>query len=545
MSLRRSRPLPFSPQGLSDSLDSTNVFRGAMSSLQNMIPDPTTKNLWQCRPAAIQLSAFADFSSPGFVSCEFVDGDFVYGLIATSTNANHDEPFCFNLLTSLFVVVTGATAVNTPISPASSGAWVPPTMDKIGTKIMVTHPGFNGTGGSWVGWFDVSNPSAPTWSAGDLTGLITFAGLGKAPSFVKQFGQRAYYLVNPSTGQPSMPFSDVLLPTTVTNANQALTFGDSSALTALGALPLNNQLGGIIQSLIVFKGVSNMYQITGDYAGSTLASNSLNVATGTLSPLSIAATSKGLAFVAPDGLRVIDFLARVSDPIGFGGDGVNTPFLFSLVPSRVAAACNANVYRVSLQNGYASGSPQQEYWFDISRKIWHGPHTFPASTIQAYKNTFIMTPVGVSAKLFQSDIMQSSTSTYVENGAQMTFDWQTCMLPDTMQMSENAMIETTINMALTSGVTITVSMGDQNGSLFDTVSITPAGSPTLWGGFLWGSAVWLGTSNALYPQQLPWTKPIVFRRGYITATGNCASGIKIGDMFMRYEQLGYLQQAAS
>jgi hypothetical protein len=230
-------------------------------------------------------------------------------------------------------------------------------MDQIGVKMMVAHPGFTGAGGNYVGWFDLTNPLAPVWNAGNMGGgFITFA---TAPIAVKQFFNRAYYIY-PLTSAPAVIFSDALNATNATNANQILTFGDNTPLTALGALPLNNQLGGIIQSLMVFKNTSNIFQITGDPGLNNLYVNSLNVATGTLAPNSITPTPKGLAFLSPDGFRIIDFQGMVSDPIGMDGAGVSVPFIYAVQQTRVFASCNGNVMRVSTQNNNIPTQPQQD-----------------------------------------------------------------------------------------------------------------------------------------------------------------------------------------
>lgn len=544
MTLRNAQPIPFSPAGVSDALDGTNVMKGGMAALQNLIPYPGTRNLWGCRPAAQELINLADdIAAAGFISTFKVIGNIMYGLVASSTFPGHDYPFAYNLLTDTYVAVTGATLNNTPVSPSSTGDWVPPTMDLIGVRLVVTHPGFNGTAGNYFGWFDISTPTIPTWNAGNLSGAFTFS---TAPSAVKQFGQRAYFAVNPPSGQPALVASDVLDAITITNAGQILTFGDNQQLTALGVLGLNNQLGGLTQALMVFKGVSNIFQVTGDYALSTgWTVNSLNMATGTLSPLSICSTPAGLAFVSPEGVRVIDFDAHVSPPIGEAGNGVTAAFIYALQPSRTCAAANANVVRISVQNGGVAGTPVQEWWYHLSRQCWSGPHTFPASLIATYNNTFIEAAQGVDSKIFQSDATQTSTSTYVENGSQITFAWQTVMLPDTMQMAENNILEATINMALAAGVNIGVSAIDQNGTVFDSVVISPTGSPTIWGNFQWGQADWLGLANGLYPRELQWSEPLVFRRLAMLVTGDCASGLLVGDMFLRYESLGYLQQPAA
>lgn len=541
MSLRNATPVHFSPSGLSDNLDGTNLPPGLCSALINLIPDPTTKNLWQCRPASLVTTSFASFTTPGFISAELIVGTKVFGMIASGRNVGKDEPFVYDLLTGAFSTVTGITNANTPTSPATSGDWVPPTMDVVGTKVIVTHPGFNGGGGVFFGWFEITDPANITWNGGNTT----TNGLPAVPTAVKQFTDRAYFIVNPATGQPGVYYTDTLT-LTITSGTQVLTFGDNVKLTALGALPLSNQLGGIIQSLIVFKGAAVMYQVTGNPAltANPLTVNTMNVATGTLAPLSICPTPRGLAFIAPDGLRVISFQGVISDPIGDAGTGVTTPFIYAIAPSRIAAACNANTYRVSVQNGAAIGTPNQEFWYNIPRGAWSGPHNFPASQIKVYNGTFIMAPIGVTAKLFQSDAAQTLTSTFVENGVQMTFTIGTTMLPDTRQMSENAIVESTWNMSYAAGGVYNAYCGDQDGALFDSILLTAPASTTVWGGFTWGAALWQGAANALGPRPLDWTIPIVFRRLYMGITGNCASGVKIGDLFMRYQQLGYLQQVS-
>jgi len=528
-----------------------------MALLQDLIPDPTTRDLWQCRPAATLAASFnastflnpfsSGFSSgfgggagftAGFISCLKIIGTRAYGMVAASTFPGHDAPFIYDFPTGTFIPITGITNGNTPISPQTSGAWVPPSLDLIGSKIIVAHPGFTGGGGAFFGVMDITNPAAPTWTATNTTTNALVA----PPQWVANFNGRCFFLVNPPGAQPGAYMSDQLNPTVITNASQILTFGDNVALTAAVGLPLENQLGGIIQSLIIFKGATNMYQVTGDFSLTNLAVNALNVATGTQSPLSIVTTSKGIAFAAPDGLRVIDFDARVSDPIGNSGEGITLPFFGSLVPSRVCASYNSGVYRVQLQNGNAPGNPQQQWWYDFVRKCWSGPHTQAASLMQPYSGTFIVTLQGANGALWQSDVVQSATSVFVENGQQLSWQWNTPMLPDTDQMCEIAMIESTLHLALITGTTINVSAQDQAGIIIDTVTVQPAGASTLWGAFTWGQALWQGIANALYPRQLKWHFPIVFRRMAIIVSGASAANIKIGRLHLRYQELGYLQQ---
>jgi hypothetical protein len=545
MGLRNSAPLNFSPHGLSDALDGTNVFAGAMAQLQNLIPDPTTANLWQCRPAQQQKTTLSG-AWPGtntFVSCLFIFGNRAYGMVATTDFAGQDAPFSYNLLTNAFDTITGVTALNLPSSPPTTGAWSPPTMALVGTKIIVTHPGFNGTNG-YVGQLDITTPTSPVWSSANVSGQITFT---TPPSWVEQFNGRAYYLVNPPNGQPAAIYSDSLSPLTTNNTSlpvPVLFFGDNQTLNVAAGLPLFNQLGGIIQSLMVFKGSANIYQVTGDATTSNLAINSLNVATGTLAPNSVTSTPKGLAFVAPDGLRLIDFYARVGDPLGVDGDGVNVPFIYAVTPSRINAACNFNVMRVSVQNGNAPGSPNQEFWYDISRQKWSGPHTQPPSMIAEYQNTFIVQPIGLNG-LWEADVTQSATSSFVENGSQLNWSWQSCYLPDVGQMCEFSMVETTIKMALSSTVgAVNVYALNQNGTILNSVTVpVPTLGTAIWGAFTWGAANWGAAASALFPRQMQWSQPIVFQRLSILAQGQSAQAFKVGDMYLRYEKLGYLGAA--
>ena len=540
------KPIVWSPHGVADTLDASTSIPGAMGALVNLIPDPSTRELWQCRPAAtlmVDFTSSGTFPSPGFISAMLNVGTRIYGMIATSTNPGNDQPFCYDVPTQQFIPISGATALNTPTSPAQVGAWAPPSMALVGGQIIVAHPGFTGANGAFFGVIDTTYPYALTWTAQNTTGTPLFF----PPTWVVNFNGRCFFLVNPPANQPAAYMSDSLNPTVITNANQILTFGDNTPLTVAAGLALNNQLGGIIQSLMIFKGVVNIYQVTGDYALQNLSINSLNVATGTLAPDSVCSSEKGLIFMAPDGVRLIDFTSTISDPIGKDGMGITVPFFFAQVPSRVNGMFNGGIYRIQVQNSAVPGAPQQEWWYDFVRDLWSGPHTTAVSIGVPYQKSFVVSLQGVGGKLFMSDQVQSVTSTFVENGVQMNFNWQTSQLPDTDQMAECCCIEATLHVQLVAGPAISVQAIQPDGTVLDTVTISPYGTPTVWGQFNWGQALWYGSqtgiggSNALFPRQLAWHSPLVFRRIAIGATGTCVPGLKIGRMYMRYQILGYLQ----
>ncbi len=604
MALRNSKPLTFKAVGLSDTVDGTNTFPGAMQQLVNLIPAQDTASCWVPRPAAVQISAFPGFTTPGFVSASLVIGNIEYGMIASGLHAGKDQPYAYNLATSTFLTVSGITAANVPTSPATSGNWVPPIMAVVGTRIVVCHPGFPG-GATKFGWFDISSFSytgstttngtttlasavnlltsgvqpgqvitkadvpagttivsiavgglsaimsaaatgsttsattiaggtaaAPQWGAGDTN----IYNLPSVPVSVVQFNGRAYYAVG-----NGVAWSDSLLACNRTNADQAIVFGNGLPVTALGALPLSSPItGGIIQAVLAFQGISALQQITGDQATTNLAVNVLNVATGTLAPLSIAPTNFGLAFVSPEGLRVVTFAGQVSDPIGDSGKGVTIPFLYASYPSRICAAANADVLRISVQNGYLPSTPFQEYWYDVTRKIWSGPHNFPASLIQPWQGTFVVHPAGIPGTTWKSDVQASSATTYTENGVPLQFAHQTSLLPDNQEMHENALVESAAALAMPGGYTLTVTAVDENDNNLNTTTLQTSGSLTVWGAFTWGGTVWSGAQSALRQYRIPWTAPLVYKQASQILQGSCVPGLKIGNSYFRYQQLGYL-----
>ena len=773
MGQENSAPVYFSPKGLSDTLDATEAFPGAMASLQNLNFDPSSPNVLQCRPAAIQLlSGAAPIPQLGFVSDFYIVGSVVYVLAATSLNAGYDQPFAYDLAAGAIVPVANITPLNVPKSPPTSGAWTPPTMDLVGTKLVVTHPGFasaqasatatdtitfsanpaggdtmlfgllvtdqagipgtlvtfvyttpiiadgqvqivpnsdtitfaiipsngdtitlNGTvvkfvtgapsgnqvqigadlaatlvrlenflsasadpqislclysvsstvltikyngvtgngsayavaasaatvasptlinnmagtianfvtfaqnsgdpnlalltyavggttvtvsyvtpgadgntypissasgsiavatptltGGSglYFGWFELVNPSAPVWNAGNMSGTP----LPSIPVAVKQFNSRAYFMVNPPNGQPALIPSDPLQATQNSNGSYVLTFGDNIPLSALGALPLSNQLGGIIQALMIFKDESNIIQVTGDPLPNTAAGpwtkNTLNVATGTNAPRTICSTPQGLMFMSPQGLRLIDFNGAVSPPIGANGTGVSIPFINCPTPSRMAAACNASVMRVSVP---ALNGPILEFWYDLVRQVWTGPHTLAANVIAPYQNTFIIAPTIAQNSLWQSDWIQNAGSTFNEGGVPLTWNFLPALFPDTRNMAQHEMHEVIVLLACANPVTINGIdeegnvLADSNGNGAATCAIASAGaSNSNWGAAQWAYTTYANQTFALSPVQVPWATGVVFGRMSLQLTGTSDSVTRIGAINMRYETLGYLPQ---
>lgn len=608
MPLSGATPFTFQMTGVSDTADSTSAFAGAMSKLTNLVPARDTKNAWVCRPAAVQITAYPNVTTPGPNTAKLVVGDIEYGLVGDKA-LGVDIPYAYNLLTNVFLPVQGINTpnANTPVSPAATGAWTPPTMDVVGTRIVVTHPGFNGSGQKF-GWFDVSsftsasinvatllgsvtiNPASnvllagwqvgmfingpniptnatiisiaagglsvvisnpatgtagaslatviggtaasPLWNAGDTSGNP----LASTPAYVRQMNGRAFFAVG-----AGVVLSDSLQATQVTNASQVLTFANGIPVTALGTLALSAPItGGVVQSLFVFQGEAVIQQITGDPATNNLAKNAIVANTGTRAPSSVISTNNGLVFVSPEGMRVIGFDAKVSDPIGYQGDGVAQPFVNAVEPSRICAAANANVLRISTQNGGAAGSPYEEYWLDLERKTWSGPHTFPASIIQPWRSTFVMQPAGATVgSSYRSDPSPTAISAFNEGGTPMAFYARTSLLPDNQAMAMNSIVESTLMCSLAIGSQLAIVFSDDTDSVLDQIYLGPAPNATTWGVFTWGSAAWQRAITSFIQRRLPWSQPLVFKQAFAQVYGQSAASVKIGSLCLRYKPLGY------
>jgi hypothetical protein len=419
--------------------------------------------------------------------------------------------------------------------------------------------------------FAGGTPQAPLWGAGDLN-INPLASTGPAIA-VAQFSNRAYFAVNayPATGTVPLSVgvqaSDAGLPCQQTNISQTLTFNNGIPVNALAGLGLSTQLGGIIQSLMVFQGDSNIQQITGDFASHTIAVNPLQTATGTLAPNSIAPTPKGLMFVATDGLRMITFDGSVTDPIGTYGKGISLPFINAQLYSRIAAAFNENVYRVTVSwippmtvaSVWGTALRTDEFWFHVDIGKWSGPHasimdmiaplplgnTFIASPHSTASTTggailtddagfaltddsgFVLTDDSMGASpnagiLFRSDVNPSSISVYTELGAQLACTFTTVLLPDNPGQMAIGMTQTTIFVGVRSGeqellVTATDDMGQTLNQAY----------------------VVIGPFSAPAQRPIPWTSPLVFRQIRISLSATASSTLQLGALNLRDEVLGY------
>jgi hypothetical protein len=514
MAIRDVQPMPFVPAGLSDSLDGNMSKKGGMLSCSNLMPSITTPGMFIPRPAAFKAIDFTlgGFTTPGYVSCMTQVGTRVWGMIASGRNTGNDEPFCYDLATSSFVTISGITAGNTPTSPKTSGAWTPPTICAVGGYIVFTHPGYNGVGANFFGVISGAGGNSPAYNSYN-TGTNP---LPSVPTFCANFNGRVYF----ACGNTAY-FTDVLVPTNMANATNSLTFGGADAITSMSPQPYyTTTAGGIAQALLVFKAFG-IWQVQGDLALGTLASNQVISGVGTQSPRSPAVTPNGVAFLAIDGIRTVGLDGQVSVPVG----EVNKPFMTALTPTRTACTYNQGTYRAVVDFLQGGSYQKFEYWWDEIREIWTGPHTLTYDNIIPSGASFLVTSPTNTGAIYQTNVLPGATDSFTEFGTQLTFNYQTGVLPeDTSILSEKALIEHTIFMGFATETVLTFNALDPSNNILSTYAVTtpliaPSG-PTTYGVF--------------------WPAPIVFNRMSIKISGNSAAGLQLGAMYLHYQALGYI-----
>jgi hypothetical protein len=540
VAIRDGKPVRFTPKGLCDAFDSTDAFAGACALLTNLVFDQANPEVIVSRPGVgSPQTSFAGFTSPTFVSVQITIGTMVYGMVSSARNPGQDEPFAYNLLTSSFITISGVTAGNTPTSPATSGAWTPPTMAVVSTYILVTHPGFSGVGANIFGAINIANPAAPAWTSQDLA----TNPMGHVPTSVANFNNRAYFAYG-ATGN-HLALSDVLAPLTRTNASQDLTIGDTTPITAQSGLPVQTISSGVIGALVVFKAFS-IWQITGDPSINNLGENFITLTTGCAAPRSIALTPFGIVFVGVDAPYVLNFLGTLA-PLSHtpGADGppdVQVPFQNATTPSRIAASFSGNIYRVCLATSIQGVAQTNDYWYDIRRKRWNGPHSFSYDCASQFGNGFILSGAAHGAALFEGPSLNTPSSVYSDNGTAIQVHLRSSTFPKTQQMAEVQVVESTIEFAA-SGASVNYSitgLDDQGNTIDATFVATPAAGITWGGGAVWGGgAIWTSAQAIPHVYNIPWTVPLVFQKMALDVMAPASSGVSIGTFFARYQNTGY------
>ncbi|HHX4053948.1 MAG: hypothetical protein ACN6QT_36445 [Burkholderia contaminans] len=538
MAIRNAKPVRFTPKGLCDAFDATDAFAGACQLLSNLVFDQGNPEIVVGRPGVGNAATtFSGFTSPTFVSVHTVIGNVAYGMVSTGRNPGFDEPFAYNLATNTFTTISGVTAGNVPSSPSTSGAWTPPTMAVVGTKILITHPGFNGTGSNFFGVIDISNPAAPAWSSSNLA----TNGLSGVPTSVANFNNRAWFAVG-----NTLQFSDPLAPLTRTNATQAVTVGDTTPITAQSGLPIQTTTAGVIGALVVFK-ASQVWQITGDPTTNNLALNYVSLTTGCIAARSVVQGPFGIFFAGVDAPYILNFLGTLvplsSRPgTDFPAD-LQVPFQNTTQPSRISAAFAGNIYRTCVPTLIQGQQQTNDYWYDIRRKRWTGPHTFLYDCASLYGESFVLSGASNGAALFVSTTIPSSNSSYLDAGSPFLCHLRSSNFPKTQHMQQVQVVESTIELAATGSPIVfnLTALDDQKNTLASTFAATP-GNGAIWNSFNWGAANWSSNTSIPHVYTIPWPVALVFQKMSIDVTVTPVNEVQIGTFFARYQDAGYTNQ---
>lgn len=537
MGVARSYPVRFTPKGLCDALDATDTFPGACVLLRNLVFDQANPELVVPRPGVgAALTTFSGFTTPTFVSVFIVLGNIAYGMVSSGRTAGFDEPFAYNIASNTFVTISGVTGANVPASPATSGPWTPPTMAVIGTKIIVTHPGFSGSGSNFFGVIDISTPAAPAWSSSN-TATNALPGV---PTAVANFNNRAYF----SIGNVAY-FSDVLNATTRTNASQSVTLGDTTPITGFSGLPTQTTSGGVVAALIAFKAFQ-IWQVTGDSATSNLAVNYLSLTTGTAAPRSITQSPLGTYFAGSDAPYVINPLGAVQQIVNDSKpmSDVQTPFLNATQPTRMAGAYSGSVYRVCVPTLLSGQAQTNDYWFDLRRRRWNGPHSFNYDCVAQYGSGFVVSGTGTGAALFFSSPVATNSTAYNDAGASYLCQVRSATFPKNNEMLQLQVVESNLELSSPSGspIAFNVTALDEKNTTLSSTSISKIGSGSVWGSFTWGVGQWTGVSAIPDVNPIPWSKPLVFPKMALDVFAQSGNPFQIGTFYARYQNTGYISQ---
>ncbi len=535
MALRKQKVLRWFPGGLCDGYDSTFTFEGSCTALSNLIFDQANPEAVVSRPGVgTAFTTFSGFTAPGFVSLHVAVGNMLYGWIASGRTTGFDEPFAYNTVTGLFITLTGVTAANVPTSPPSTGAWTPPTATVVGTYLILTHPGFSGTG---TNFFGVINLSTNAYSSSN-TATSPLPGV---PTAVANFNNRAYFVVG-----AVVYYSDSLNPLSRTSTGQSVTVGDVSGISALSGLPVTTSTAGVIPALIVFK-TGQVWQLTGDPAltSNPLSLTYLSLSQGTSAPRSVCQTTRGTFFIGTDGPMIIDALGNVRALTFYESQtsDVRVPFLNVTIPSRVEGEYAANIYRVCVPTTLNGNQVTNDYWFDVNRGRWTGPHTFAYDCASSLGSTFVLSSVNAPGKLFYSTPNPTTTSVYNDNGTALMVAIQSSAFPMAGDMQEYAVMETVVELASGGAqVQYTVAFSDTYNNTLATANITTAQQGLVWGGgTVWGGAGATWASSLKIPNDFtaPWAAPVVSDKFIFRASALSSSALLLGVLQCRAQPIGY------
>lgn len=217
-------------------------------------------------------------------------------------------------------------------------------------------------------------------------------------------------------------------------------------------------------------------------------------------------------------------------------DGVISPGTHTLQGKDLSTGVLSNTIIIDADTLYVSQAVEQ-----VLLSI---PDQLLAS--QAVEQVLLSLPQFNRVGLFQTDVVPNAESTCVEFGENLSWNYETSLLPDNQEVSSNGMIVTTLGMAFVgSSPVVAVQATDADGNVITQAAIVSGGTDSLWDEATWDVDVWDGTPSPISPWQIPWPVAVVFRQMQVGASGYSVAGFRVGNLYMQYQQLGYVAQLPS
>jgi hypothetical protein len=183
----------------------------------------------------------------------------------------------------------------------------------------------------------------------------------------------------------------------------------------------------------------------------------------------------------------------------------------------------------------------------------YGTHTLQArdanTLVESNTITYTLSspPSYTFLGLFQSDVIPTAESQYVEFQTPMVWEYETSLLPDNKELLANSAIVTALDLSFIGAQpNVNCYFYDASGSTeLGAATVYPSGENTVWGEFVWGEAPWGGTSQYYARALVNWSAPLAFVQGFFRASGTSAGGFSVGALYIQMQTMGYVQQLSS
>jgi len=264
---------------------------------------------------------------------------------------------------------------------------------------------------------------------------------------------------------------------------------------------------------------------------------------GTPSPRSVQQSPLGIYFASNGGPYIIDqfgILRPHTNSIQQNEPDIQAPWENATTPSRIAAGYSGTIYRICMDTIVLGVAVTNDYWFDEHRRRWTGPHSFPYDCTSQFGKGLILSSSKVPGTLFFSELIPSTSSTYLDNGVQIMSSIKSSTFPKTGEMAAKQVVESTIELASNgSTASFAITGIDDQGNTLNSCDVPILPSGGLWGSVIWGAFKWASSINIPTTYTVPWTAPLVFKKMAIQITSTATTALAFGTFYARYQELGY------